>query len=123
MTSSQTVTVFGVYLVGAALTLIFAPGVMFALLFAPPPTDPYYILLGIVVLVIGYYYIRLGRAGSHAFAQASVVGRLGFGACVGAAVVLGALPTGILIVAVADLLGALWTGRTLRREGFAPITM
>ena len=122
MTSSQTVVAFGVYVVFAALILLFAPGLLFALLLSPPPGDPYYIVLGIIALGIGYYYLRLGRAGSQAFVQATVIGRLAVAIGLGVAVGLGALPMGLLIFALVELLGALWTGLALRREGLAALT-
>ena len=83
MTSRQTVIAFGIYLFLTGLTLIFAPGLLAKMLFLPLPSGPYYLVLGLVVIVLAYYYVRLGREGSQAFVQATVVARLGFAFAVG----------------------------------------
>lgn len=121
MTSRQTVIAFGIYLFLTGLTLIFAPGLLAKMLFLPLPSGPYYLVLGLVVIVLAYYYVRLGREGSQAFVQATVVARLGFAFAVGLGVMLGALPLGLLIVAVVDVAAAAWTGAMLKREGFKAI--
>ncbi len=117
--AARSVQVFGVYLIGTALVLITAPNVLLGLLRIAPATEPWIRVLGVVVAVLGAYYVAAARAELVPFLRATVWGRamalVGF-VCLAA---LSWAPPMIVAFGVVDALGALWTWSALRSPGKA----
>jgi hypothetical protein len=55
---ATTLRVFAIYLVTAALALMIAPNAVLQLLGAPAALDVWVRMTGMVVCIIGYYYLR-----------------------------------------------------------------
>ena len=72
---ARSLVVFGWYLVGFGALLILAPNRVFAV-FGLPRTDEVWIrLAGVLVLIIAYYNVRLGRADFLEYARLTVHAR------------------------------------------------
>ena len=109
------VVIFGAYLIGLGAILTLAPNVLLAI-FRIPETNEFWIrILGALLVVIGYYYVEGGRHGSLWLMRASVPGRLGVAAVLGALVVGGVAPPVMALFAAVDVAGATWTAVALRR--------
>lgn len=117
MTPEVTIRVFGWYLALIALVLLLFPALLLSLAGLPPPTDRDYVMLGLVVGVLGFYYIRMAAARSDDFARATVIGRIAVfvGACVAAG--LGAMEANYILFLILDVAGAVWTALALKRRG------
>ena len=71
-------TAFGAYVIATALTLLFAPGPLLALLRMPLATEPWLTVAAGIALALGSYYVAAGRSGARWFYAASVPGRCAF---------------------------------------------
>lgn len=56
--SAKTVWVFGVYLIIEGLFLMLAPSEILSIIGIPEPESVWRIVLGFVVAILGYYYVR-----------------------------------------------------------------
>ncbi len=110
------VFVFGIYLVLNGVTLALAPNFMLASLRQPPTNDPFIRCLGVVVFVLGLYYIQAGRQEVMPFFRWTLWGRpivlLSFIGLVAA----GVAPPILIGFGVVDTLGAVWTFFALRSQ-------
>lgn len=116
---ARSLVLFGWYLAGFGGLLVAAPNVALSM-FGLPPTDEVWIrVVGVLVLAIAYFNVRLGRAGVVAYARLTVHTRTGvFVFLLGFALTGLARPIVILVGAI-DLAGALWTAWALRADGRA----
>lgn len=119
MTASNTILVFGVYLMCLGLVGVLAPGVVTALLFLPTPTEPYFLIIAMIFVLLGYYYIHAARAQATGFFQATVVGRIAIGLVGVIFMIKSDLPFNLLPVFAIDAIAAVWTMRSLQAEGEA----
>lgn len=121
MTARKTIEYFSYYLVLMGLGITFAPALMTALIFLPPPADSDYLFIGFLAVLLGYYYWRMSRDDNVAFFQATVIGRLAiFGATLAWVVFAGLAPNYLILLAV-DAAGALWTAKALKAGGEAAV--
>ena len=112
---ARTVFVFGIYVVGVGLATMLAPDVILRIIGVPTTDEPWVHLVGYLAVVIGCYYLVAGRSEAAAFFRATVPVRL-----VSAAVFVGVAVLweywAIMLFAVPDLAGALWTWSVMRRQ-------
>ncbi|GAB3378252.1 hypothetical protein [Lysobacter fragariae] len=114
-----TLKVWSVYVVATGLGLLFVPGLVLALLGLPPPGDIWVHVLGLVAVVLGFYYWAGAVTLTRSFFVATVFGRcLFFAGCVGL-VLLAAAPWQVILLGAVDLVGAAWTGLALGRQSRA----
>ena len=114
--TSISLLVFGIYLVGMGAGLIFMPNTVLGMLNLPPTNEIWIHVLGVVTLVLAFYYIQAARANLRLFAAWTVPARIAvFLFFIGFVLVGWAGPIMIALGSV-DLLGALWTGWALRAE-------
>lgn len=117
--AARSVFVFGLYLMGTAALLMTTPNVLLGLLGMESATEPWIRVLGVVVGVLGAYYVVAARAELGPFLRATVWGRalvlVGFGGLV----VIGWAPVTLVVFGVMDALGAFWTWTLLRSPGGA----
>jgi hypothetical protein len=113
--AATSVLAFGAYLALLGAGLFTSPNGMLAIFGQPPTQEPWLRVLGLVSLVLGFYYVSAARGEATVFFRATIGGRA-LGAVVFAALALsGAAPRFILLMAGLDGAGALWTWSTLRR--------
>jgi hypothetical protein len=114
-TPAFTVRAFALYLLGLGAWLLVAPNVLLQI-FGVPPTDEVWIrVAGMLVVFLGVYYLRAAAAGLQKFFAWTVPVRLSVPAFFGVFVLLGWAPAVLLLFALVDVAGALWTWRALRR--------
>jgi len=102
------------FVVGA--TLLLAPNLLLAILGIPSTSEVWIRVAGVLVLVVGAFFLQSARTGNIHFYRLTVNVRIGVGLQIVALVVTGAGPPVLLLFAVLDWLGAAWTGLTLRAE-------
>jgi len=111
--AAASILAFGAYLALLGVGLLASPNLMLALFGQPPTAEPWLRVLGLVSLVLGLYYISAARGEVTPFFRSTIWGR-GIGAVVLAALVVAkTAPAFVLLMAVLDGLGALWTWRAL----------
>ncbi|HNQ95801.1 MAG TPA: hypothetical protein PKK96_16840 [Anaerolineales bacterium] len=114
--SSTSIFVFGLYLVGMGLGLVVVPNFVLGTLGFPATDEIWVRVLGVVTLVLAYYYISAARADLKTFAQWTVPARIGVFVAFAAFVVMKFVGPVMILLGSVDLLGALWTGWALRAE-------
>ena len=112
--AAKSILAFGIYLVVLGVTLLIVPNVLLTL-FAYPTTDEVWIrVLGLVVLILGYYDIEAARNELVSFFKATVRARPVVIVCFVVFVALGFAKPILILFGAVDLLGAIWTGLALR---------
>lgn len=111
---ARTVFTFGIYVIGVGLAMMLVPGVIFEVLGVPTTGEPWIHVVGYLAAVIGFYYVVAARSEAEAFLRATVPVRV-----VSAVVFVGVAALwgywSIVLFAVPDLAGALWTWSALRQ--------
>jgi hypothetical protein len=74
-------------------------------------------VVGVLALVLAFYYVQAARAGVRPFVQWTVPARLGVFVAFTAFTLTGLAGPVMILLGSVDLLGALWTAWALRREG------
>jgi len=106
--------VFGVYMLVVGPILLIKPDFLLGL-FGYPATDELWIrVLGLIVALLGYYYLVAARNEYTSIFRASVYARSSVFVCFAAFVLLGKAQPALVLFGAIDLLGAIWTGLALR---------
>ncbi len=112
--AAKTIFYFGIYVIFLGLTLLAAPGLPLAL-FRDQTEDVVWLrVLGLVVAILGFYYIQAARHELKPFFQATVYARP---VVILVFIVMVLFRLGkpyMILFGLGDLLGALWTGLALR---------
>ena len=115
--SSTTLLVFGVYLIGMGLGLVFVPNFVFATLGFPASSEVWPHVVGVLALVLAFYYISAARAHLSTFSQWTVPARIAVFVAFTAFVLAKWVGPMLVMIGAVDLIGALWTWWALRTEG------
>ncbi|MBI5934011.1 MAG: hypothetical protein HY867_09910 [Chloroflexi bacterium] len=115
--SSTSLLVFGVYLVGMGFGLLFAPNMVLGILGFPATDEVWPHVVGLLALVLAFYYITAARADLRTFARATVPARIAVFIGFAAFTLMGLAGPIMILLGAVDLLGALWTGWALKAEG------
>ncbi len=108
--------VYGWYLAGLGTLLVLAPNALLGL-FGLPPTDEVWIrVAGVLVLVIAYFDVRMGREDFLAYARLTVHARVAVIVVFVALVLAGVAKPILILFGAIDLACAAWTGAALRRR-------
>jgi hypothetical protein len=119
---ARSLVVFGWYLAGFGGLLVLAPNLLLSLFGMPPTGEVWIRVVGMLVLIIAYYNVRLGRADLPAYAWLTVHARTAVLVFLVGFVLAGLARPVVILVGVIDFAGALWTAAALRREGRAPLS-
>jgi hypothetical protein len=114
--SATSLLVFGVYLIGMGLGLVFMPNFVLGTLGLPATDEVWPHVVGAMALVLAFYYISAARANLRPFAQWTVPARIAVFLAFTAFVFAGWVGPIMIILGGVDLLGALWTISALRAE-------
>jgi hypothetical protein len=114
--AAKSMVVFGIYLLLLGLTLLIAPNALLVTFGNPPTSEPWIRVLGVVVMLLAYYYARAGREGVVPFFRWTVHTQLAIPVFFVAFVVLGLARATLILFALPDLAGAIWTHLALRAE-------
>jgi hypothetical protein len=107
---------FGSYAAFMGAWFLIAPGPMLDFLLTARTTEHWIRLLGLSAIVLGFYYIAMGRAESWAFARASLWGHLLMALGMVGLVATKIAPVLLLGIAGNEMLGLLWTTLALRAD-------
>ena len=114
--TARTVFIFGFYLYAVGITLLAAPNLLLGISGLPETSEVWIRVVGMLSLLIGFYYVQSARLGLTMFFPLTVYARsmvffffLGF-------VLLGWAGTPLLLFGLVDLLGAGWTWMSIRGE-------
>jgi hypothetical protein len=114
--SSLSLFVFGMYLIGIGLGLVFIPNFVLGTLGLPATDEVWPHVVGALALVLAFYYISAARADLRPFAQWTVPARIAVFLAFAGFVFAGWVGPIMIVLGVVDLLGALWTGSALKTE-------
>ena len=112
--SARSVFVFGLYLVVLGIILLVVPNFLLGMFFLPSTTEVWIRVTGMLVLFLGFYYTQAARKEMTDFFQWTVYVRPTVILFFTAFVLLGFASPPLILFGVVDLLGAVWTGWTLR---------
>lgn len=114
--SAQSVLVFSIYLLVMGSILVAIPNLLLSVLRIPETTEVWVRVVGMLVLILGFYYNIAARNELTPFIRATVHGRLSVLVFFIAFVLLGFAPPILLVFGVVDALAATWTAMALRTE-------
>ena len=103
------VFVFGIYLVITGTGFIFMPNTVLPLFKFPKTNEPWIRVLGVVVAVLGFYYIVAAQNELAVFFWATVVGRFAVLFSFTLLTVTKKAPRMLILFGVIDAAGAIWT--------------
>lgn len=116
---AKSVFVFGIYLLLLGALLVLAPNFLLGLFRIPPTTEVWVHVVGMLVLVIGAYYVLAAVAELRAFMRWTVAIRMAVLAFLAAFALTGLGPMVLILFGLVDAAGALWTAWALRRNSGA----
>jgi hypothetical protein len=114
--AALSIRVFAFYLLATAATLMFVPNVLLRLLGIVPTEEHWIRMMGMLTGLLAYYYWRASAENSRPFFEWTVLERLAIApAFFVLFVLLGWAAPVVLIFAVPDIFGALWTRSALKK--------
>lgn len=114
--SAKTVVVFGLYLVGMGLGFLIAPNVLFGMLALPLTDEVWSRVVGVLALLLAYYYLNAARSELRPFFGWTVHTRIAAFFFFTAFVVANMAGPMLAVLGGLDLITAIWTARTLKQE-------
>ncbi len=107
--SAISIFVFGIYLVLVGAGFLFIPNTVLPLFKFPKTNEPWIRILGVVVVVLGFYYVIAGQNELTPFFWATVVGRFVVLISFILLVVTKKAKPMLITFGVIDALGGIWT--------------
>ena len=115
-TAAKSLLVFAVYLVGMGLGLVVAPNLLLGALGFPPVADVWSRVVGVLALLLAFYYAQAARAELRSFMHCTVYTRVATFVFFAGFVVAGLAGPMLIALGALDLAAALWTARALARN-------
>jgi len=112
--SARSVLVFGLYLVAVGLALVAVPNPLLVLLQLPASSEVWPRVVGVLALVLAYYYVQAARHELTAFFRWTVHARTIVCVAFAALVLLRLAPPPLALLGAVDLAAAIWTALALR---------
>ena len=114
--AAKSIFFFGLYLAVVGAILLVAPNVLLALLGFPPTNEVWIRVAGVLVLFLAYYFIQSARAGTVDFWRWTTHVRFALIFIFTGLVLLGLARPPLILLGVADFLGAIWTTLAMRAD-------
>lgn len=114
--AAKSVFVFSLYLFIVGTTLVVVPNLLLGLFRIPETHEVWIRVVGMLALVLGYYYWTAAKGEMTELMRATVLGRFSVLGFFIVFVVLGFAPTMLLVFGVVDAVAAIWTAWALRQE-------
>jgi len=114
--SARSMLAFSVYLFPLGGILIVAPNTLLGVFGLPGTSEVWIRVVGMLVLVLGFYYSQAARREVTEFFRLSVVGRSAVLLFFIAFVIAGFAPPVLILFGVIDFLAAMWTAFALKSE-------
>jgi hypothetical protein len=115
--TAKSVYYFGIYLLLTGLNLMLVPNMLLGMLGLPPTDEVWIRVLGMVVFLIGVYYMTAGKNELWPFFKISLFTRPSVIIFFAIFVAVDWVGPSLLLFGVADLLGAVWTYTAMKKEG------
>ena len=112
--SARSVFVFGLYLVMLGILLLVVPNFLLGMFFLHSTSEVWIRVVGMLLLILGSYYIQMARKEMIDFFQWTVYVRPTTILFFSAFVLLGFAGPSLILFGAVDILGAIWTGMPLR---------
>ncbi|MBI5932752.1 MAG: hypothetical protein HY867_03505 [Chloroflexi bacterium] len=112
--SARSIFVFGIYLGVFGLSMLIIPNTVLGMVSIPSTNEVWIRIVGMLLFLLGYYYIQAARKETTDFFQWTVPVRSSIILFLTTFVILGLVKPIIILLGVIDLAGAIWTGMTLR---------
>jgi len=112
--AARSILVFALYLTGMGLGMIAVPNTVLGLLRFPASSDVWPRVVGLLALVLAYYYVQAARHELTAFFRWTVTARVAVFVAFTAFVLLGLAPATLAVLGAVDLAAAIWTAVALR---------
>lgn len=114
--AAKSIYYFSIYLLIVGLTLVFIPNIFLTTLQMPETNEVWIRVVGVLALVIGFYYNRAGATNIQSFFGLTVPTRvIVFLSFVLFAILKWVSPI-IIGIGVIDLAGALWTWMAMKKS-------
>jgi hypothetical protein len=113
--AAKSILVFGIYMVLAGLGFLADPNMPLALFGFPTTNEPWIRAVGLLIIILLYYYIQAARGDVTPFFRWTVHARSFVLVCFIVLVIIGMAKPMVIGFGVVDFLGAIWTGLALRR--------
>jgi hypothetical protein len=114
--SARSVFVFAIYLFVLGATLVVAPGLIIRAFGFPEPDDLWIRIVGMLVIILGFYYSHAAHAEFRAFFGWTVIARTAVPLFFITFVLAGLAPPILVLFGLVDFAAALWTFLALRSE-------
>jgi hypothetical protein len=111
---AKSILVFGVYMAATGLGFLVIPNILLDLFGFPTTDEPWIRVVGLLVLILAFYYIQAARQEVEAVFRWSLYCRPAAFVVFTSFVLLGLAKPMLILFGVIDLLGAIWTGLALR---------
>jgi hypothetical protein len=112
--SAKSMLVYGVYYLGAGVTLLIIPNVFLGVLGLPPTNEVWIRVIGMLLFLLSFYYILGARNELRVFFKWTVYTRGSVVIFFVIFVLLGFVKPVLILLGVVDLAGAIWTSLALR---------
>jgi hypothetical protein len=120
--AAKSILAYGVYLIlFLGLPFLLIPNLLLPIVGMQVPTDVWPRVLGMSVVLFGFYYIQAGRHEMTEFFRWTIIGRYTVPLFFISFVVLGYAPPILILFSVPDVLFTTWTLLALRAPSPAPI--
>jgi hypothetical protein len=111
---ARSITVFAGYLVLLGLTLLVAPNLLLTTFGIPPTSEVWIRIVGVLVLILAFYYAQAARKEMIDFFRWTVPARSAVIVFFIVFVFLGWAKPVLILFGAIDLIGAIWTLMALR---------
>ena len=117
--SAMSVFVFSIYLYILGFVLVVTPDILIRI-FSFPEADGLWIrVVGMLVIILGFYYSHAARADFKPFFVWTVIGRTSVLLFFIAFVVAGLAPAALILFGLVDFVAAMWTLFAMRSDAAA----
>ena len=114
--AAKSLFVFGTYLGGLGLLLLFVPNFVLNIFGVPPTNEVWIRINGMFVLCLSFYYVQTARNELTTFIRWTVWTRIAVIFYFAAFVLLVSAPKALLLFGLIDLLSAMWTLFALKKD-------
>ncbi len=112
--AAKSVFTWGLMMLGYGSAFLLAPNFFLTLVGMSPTSEVWIRVAGLLMIILGGYYVICARAEEQTFLRATVPGRIVFALGLATFVGLGLVQPPLLLVSLVDTCGALWTWSALR---------
>ena|SRR5215213_4053279 len=113
---AKSLFVFGIYLCGLGLILLFVPNLLLQLFGVPQTNEVWIRINGMFVLCLSYYYVQVARNELTMFIRWTVWARVAVIIYFVAFVLFVSAPKALLLFGLIDVLAASWTWLALKTD-------